>query len=233
MFDLEAILKYNMSELEAKAYKIALLWQDFSQKEFPNYKHTKLRKNGDPRKSLLFKYCYKLIKETQGLIKDEEYRLYVLAQLQILKTVSYETARIDPHSLCGDKAWRRWKKWKRIYEQKKLEFDNSTIEKSDELKASKSVIEKDLRKTKQFLTQRFGQTPSCQNIYQAMHDHTMIRWVIMDRISPYYLLLSPCVKSTIGDKTLNEFFLFDLDVYKKSIDDKVEKLFKEIFDYEF
>ena len=112
MFDLEAILHYQMPPLEAKAYKLALLWQDATAKEYPEYNHIRLRKKGDPRKSLLFKYCYKLARETQGLIPDEQYPLYILAQLHILKHIATDNlhARIGPEILCGEKAWWRWKK---------------------------------------------------------------------------------------------------------------------------
>ena len=49
---LEAIIDYEMDRLEAKAYKLLLLWLDKSRKMFPNYAHAKMKK-GDPRKSLI------------------------------------------------------------------------------------------------------------------------------------------------------------------------------------
>lgn len=56
---LEAILDYEMDELEGKAYKLCLIWLDRSRKVFPEYQHMGM-KRGDPRKSLIFKVCYKL-----------------------------------------------------------------------------------------------------------------------------------------------------------------------------
>ena len=83
----KTITQYKMDEIESRAYKVSLIWINRSRKIFPNYQHQRL-KNGDPRKSLLFKICYKLIRETQGGILDEEnYSLYVQAQLEVLKHI--------------------------------------------------------------------------------------------------------------------------------------------------
>ena len=45
MKELEPIIKYRMDSWEAKAYKIALLWEEECQREIPNEKFVKLRKN--------------------------------------------------------------------------------------------------------------------------------------------------------------------------------------------
>ena len=114
MNPLERILKYDMSPEEAKAYKLCLLWDSICQKEMPNYKFSKSKASGDPRKSLLFRYCYKLLKETKGLIGDKDYRLYITAQIHVLCSITDGEvhALISPQCLTGDKAWRRWKLWK-------------------------------------------------------------------------------------------------------------------------
>jgi len=65
MTDLELIIKYKMNDMESKAYKIALIWQEECRKEIPNEQYIRLKKNSDPRKSILFKHCYKLAKETK------------------------------------------------------------------------------------------------------------------------------------------------------------------------
>ena len=233
MFDLEAILQYGMNDLEAKAYKIALVWEEVTKKEFPNYQHARLRKKGDPRKSLLFKYCYKLVRETQGILQDAEYRLYILAQLHVLKNVSATDihARIDPGILCGDKAWKRWKMWKRLYDQKKKEQELDVSVAS--ISSSRSKIESELNRTKKFFFEKYNREPTYQQIYQAMHDHTMIRWVTIDRVSPYYVLLSPYVTRSLEQRGLEEFFLFDLGVYRESITPEIEDAFRSVFPHEF
>ena len=84
---LESISKYKMDEMESKAYKLAIKWVQLSKKIFPNYNHTVIKK-GDPRKSLIFKFCYKLARETNGLINEEDYDLYIRSQLDIIKHMS-------------------------------------------------------------------------------------------------------------------------------------------------
>ena len=64
MWLLEAPEKYNMDDLEAAACRIAASWLEQSRKAFPDYRHSTMKK-GDPRKSLIFKICYKLARETQ------------------------------------------------------------------------------------------------------------------------------------------------------------------------
>lgn len=233
MYDLEAIIQYDMNELEAKAFKVALLWEEVSRKEFPNYQHARLRRKGDPRKSLLFKYCYKLVRETQGIIPDAEYRLYILAQLHILKNISTTNihARIDPGILCGEKSWKRWNVWKRLYDQKKKEYEQETPV-ADKI-SSNPMIESELIRTKKFFFEKYDRDPNYQQIHQAMHDHTMIRWVTIDRVSPYYILLSPYVTRSLEGRGLESYFLFDLSVYRESITPEIEDIFRKVFVHEF
>lgn len=227
MYDLDAIIQYEMNPLEAKAFKIALLWQDLAGKEFPGYQHVRLRKTGDPRKSILFKYCYKLVRETQGIIPDHEYRLYILAQLHILKNFTKESyARIDPAILVGDRAWKRWKRWKYLYDRKVREEQTPLNEEGGR---PNIFMENELKRTKQFFEKTYGRLPTYAQIDQAMHDHTMIRWVTMARVSPYYILLSPYVKKSLGGSTLNEVFLFDLGVYEGSITPEIKAVFQKMF----
>ena len=81
--DLSKIIEYNMDDIEARAYKCCLLWVKICQKMFPKERYSKLRKSGDPRKSYLFKCCYKLVTECSGKLADGEYKLYIYAQCDI------------------------------------------------------------------------------------------------------------------------------------------------------
>jgi hypothetical protein len=73
----DAIFQWNMSPLEATPTS----WRSFGKNKSPNYfpkqKTAKLPLRSDPRKSTLFKYCWKLARETRGLLKVEEYQLYI------------------------------------------------------------------------------------------------------------------------------------------------------------
>lgn len=218
-----------MNELEAKAYKIALLWCELSQKILPDYKHVRLKKSGDPRKCHLFRYCYKLARETKGIIPDREYKLYITAQLHILKSINDGQihALIDPVALTGPRAWKRWQVWKRRYDKQ-----TQAPESADGLKVAESKIFRELDRTKEFLEKQFNGTPSLEDIKRCLREYTMIRWLTMGKVTPYYALLSPLIQKAL-DRGIEDVFLFDLSIYKVSITENVENYFKERFTNEF
>ena len=82
------------------------------------------------------------------------------------------------------------------------------------------------------MLEKFGHQPTCQDVEKALKDHSMVRWVTMHRVSPYYVLLSPWVSRVLDGKKWDEVFLFDLSVYKSSINDDVIKFFNEEFKHE-
>jgi len=222
-------VKYKMDELQTKAYRLCLLWDKLARKEFPNERHSRLRKTGDPRKSFVFKCCYKLVRQTLGLIPDEEYKLYITAQLHIMKiqTDGIVHGLVTPQILVGDKAWRRWRVWKKYYEREKIK--PRTVE---ELDVNPSLVLVELNRTKKFLTKELGDPPKYEKLEDKIKDLTFIRWVTVGKISPYYVLLSPFVKKLCGNE-YEEMFLFDFDVYKQNVCQEVKEYFKENFAYEF
>lgn len=230
--NLELILKYKMTDLEAKAFKLALLWDKMVKTELPEHNiHTHLRRSGDPRKSTLFKYTYKLISETRGLIPDEEYQLYIKAQLQILKAISDGTvhARISPECLVGEKAWKRWRMWK-------VKYDKISIMKKPEtahVSATETKIKSEIDKTKLFLEFQFGHQPTQEDINKSIKEKLMIKWITVNKVCAYYAILSPFLKKSFGGKTIEEVFLFDLGIYRSSINSVIEEYFRKVFDYEF
>lgn len=210
MNELELILKYKMTELEAKAFKICLMWQDLCKKEFPNERHIKITLNKDPRKTTLFKYCYKLIRETKGLLQsDKEYYIYILAQLQMLKLIKEGSvhALIEPQILVGDKAWKRWKLWKKKFDKKLKEFNDS---KQLGLVTNPRQIKIEIKKTLDFLNKKDKSKLTKENFE---------RWYANGSISPYYIALSDFAQKLISN--------FDFDLYKPSITPEIEKFYKE------
>jgi hypothetical protein len=221
MVNLEPILKYNMSVLEARAYKLSLLWIELVKQEFPNDKCSKLRKSGDPRKSILFRHCFKLAKETQGLIKPAEYKLYILAQLRSLAKMKVDDvhALIEPTILTGKNAWKRWKWWKWDYDKRMKQ----NIPDGSNNVMSSVLINQQLINTKNFLEKEGVVT---KDLVHLMIDNGKFKeWFKLEKISPYYLMLSPFVKSY--NKNLNEIFDKDFTIYK--ISEEIEQFFKEIF----
>lgn len=226
---LDAILQYNMNELETKAYKVCLLWLEVMDKELPDYHKTRLPK-GDPRKSLLFKYCYKLVRETNGLIPDDQYKFYVLAQIRSLKMISDGKvhALIEPGCLVGEKAWRRWKLWKYRFEKQLTKISNEGEIK--DIKAVDSQILAEFTRTKNFFTTNFGETFGPEDVKKFIENKDIIKWVAFSKVSPFYLLLSPLIKKSFSD--IENSFSVDVDFYQNSITPEVETAFKEFFPWD-
>ena len=148
--------KYKISdEGEKLAIKFLYHWIENRIKIFPNTIHSKFDREKDPRKGSAFKYCYKLQRETKGLLKEEDYELYVKAQLHMLKyfAIKYNNQAIiiEPQCLVGEKAWKRWKFYKFKYDSLK----NSPLDKPEKLsKIDLGVLKENLLRTKKLLSSK-------------------------------------------------------------------------------
>lgn len=225
---LEAIVDYKMDELETKAYKLSLLWIDKSRKIFPDYKHTEMKK-GDPRKSLIFKMCFKLARETQGVLEDKDYPLYIRAQLDILRHINTGKGHpvIDPNCLVGEKAWKRWKLWKKKYDA--ISAKPSEISVPTGPGAAKAL--KGLEATKEFIAKTIGPSPSLEKYQEAYLNNNLFRWANFGKLSPYYLAISPHIAKTMKAEDFKKLN-FDPDAYKPCITAEVLNVFKEMFPHE-
>ena len=225
MKELEPIIRYKMDQAEAKAYKIALLWEDECRRELPGESYVKLKKNADPRKSLLFKYCFKLARETKGIIPDPEIHMYIRAQIQVLKSIRHGEvhALVEPHCLVGDKAWRRWKFWKYRYD-KKLGIMPTSGEMK--IRTPEGKIKAEISSTLEFLTKM-----GC-NEFDTMlsRKEDIQRWHKIGEISSFYLVMSPWIRSIFGDAANLEF---DHLYYRASITPSAEEHFRQAFQHEF
>ena len=225
---LHLILDYDMDELQAKAFKVALLWEHFAPKEFPNYKISKLPKKGDPRKNnLLFKYRYKMVRDYKGLIEDGDLKLYVVAQLQILK--AFENALVTPNCLASANSWKRWEIWKKKYDKiNKQEIPQEVDEQPIALPAK---IKYELDNTKEFLLSKYEHIPTLEDLERNMSDGTLFRWVFLNKVSPYYIMLSEELQQAVKNKNkdITSYFKIDFGVYKNNITEDVKRYYKEIY----
>lgn len=217
---LDAIVDYNMDTGEARAYKLLLLWLDRSRKMFPDYKHAKMTQ-GDPRKSQIFKYCFKLQRETQGILEEADYPLYVRAQLEILKNITRGNTHslIDPNCLVGDKAWVRWKLWKRKYDER-----SKVIEDKVPMPANQVKVVEALNRTKEFLVKVFG-VITLEKFQESIQNKNFGRWLTLGKISPYYLVLSPIITQIFPEGIKN----MDLGIYREGITPEIKEYFVKIF----
>lgn len=229
MFDLNLLnKKYKMTELEIKALKVCNIWMELSRKVFPKYNHGKVAK-GDPRKTLMFKVCYKLVRETEAFIEENDYQLYVRAQLDILKHISLEKGHplIDVNCLIGDKAWKRWKLWKKKYD--------TTVQirsKSTNIKKNTNKINDLLKKTRDFFKITYGDSMNFEKFIEIEKNGDLYQHLNLGRISPYYLVLSPFFGKISNNVQIRKIH-FDLNIYKNGVDESVIEYFRNLFNYEF
>jgi hypothetical protein len=230
---LELILQYNMDEIEAKAFKIACLYLNLSKKFFPNYQHYRLPK-GDPRKSDLFRHCHKLVRTRDDKIADEDYRLYVRAQLDILRTIKKDDSHpfITPACLSGEKAWKRWLLWKSKYD-KLIESKMSTNSATTINVNSLQKIKKDLWRTKQFFIAWFDRLDPA-DIMESLKDRNIFRWYQTGSVCGYYLVLSSLVRNWLAKNPidLKKEFNIDLEKYKEAYNIEALEYLKSEFPYE-
>lgn len=219
---LDAVLKYKMTKLEALSFRVALLWEEITQKEFPNERFVRLRIKGDPRKSLLFKYCYTFVRQTQGILDPKEYRFYILAQIQLMSKMKNGEihALLEPCILVGPKAWIRWTWWKSKYDKNMRILTTN----ADDLKLIPQIesVKRDLLRTKKFL----GEI-SEEKVQQWFADKKLQEWIAINKISPYFILLHPMVQAFLVGKSINKVFERDLSIYK--ISDEIKTVFAEVY----
>jgi len=220
--------KYGMDDLEIKAAMVCDLWIKTSLHVFPDYKHARFPK-GDPRKSSVFKYCYKLVREIGDKLKDEEYQLYVRAQLDIMKHINIDGGHplISPLSLVGEKAWRRWKLWKKKYDA--TVNINSNHKKN---KIAPTKILEALKKTKDFITSVCGENPTYERFSELESSGGLFSGVNIGKISPYYLVMSPYFEKLEKERNIRKMN-FDINVYKDGLSESSMIAFKEMFNFEF
>lgn len=219
--------KYKMNALECKAMRILQYWIETSKIVFPDYKHPR-SPSGDPRKSNMFKYCYKLARESDEKLSEDDYQLYVRAQLDILKHINMGNGHplIGVHCLVGERAWKRWKLWKRKYD--------STVQikaKTSKPKNASPKVYEALKKTSEFLRQKTDNGNAYQRLLEFESSGEFYTWINIGKISPYYLVLSPYFEKLASERKLKKIN-FDLDVYKAAVDDGSKETFREMFPHE-
>lgn len=213
-----------MNDMEAKAFKIGLIWDDECSRNLPEEQHEKFKPGKDPRKTNLFRHCYKVAKETFGLIPDSEIQLYIRAQIQILKSIREGKvhALITPHCLVGERAWKRWKLWKRLYD--KSLSKNPTSEEIG-IMIKESMVRGELIRALSFMESKGLKD---EEKYRSSKQD-LARWASTGEISPFYFVLSPRIRLMFKEGEIT----VDYSLYRPSITPALEAMFKEKFSHEF
>lgn len=225
MKELEPIIRYKMNEMEAKAFKIALIWQEECGKEIRGESYARLKPSVDPRKTILFKYCFKLARETAGILAESEIPLYVRSQIQVLKSINDGKmhALIEPACLVGEKAWRRWKLWKSRYDRR-IECPRTSEEMC--VRATEGKMRTEISATKSFLERM-----KCLTFESfSARRQDINKWIKSGEVSCFYIVLSPWIREIFGNPIKMDFDYF---YYRASITPEVEQFFREAFVHEF
>tara|TARA_Y100000034_G_scaffold103692_1_gene129550 strand:+ start:24210 stop:24875 length:666 start_codon:yes stop_codon:yes gene_type:complete len=220
MVEEEKILTFRMTDKEAKAYRLALLWISLTRKFLPNDSSVSVATlpKGDPRKGYLFKQCWKLLRETSGLLEEQDYKYYFAAQLAMLKNVHKGEghAHVSHNVFVGEKAWVRWKVWKYKFDQKVDEMDLPPLM-HDEDNSIKELI-----RTKVFLQ---------KTAVSEFNLDSLKFWLSSGSISLVYIGLSPKVKKLANDPAV--VFNYDPSLLEKKLTPRVQDHFQEIFGGEY
>jgi len=204
-------------------------WLVYSQKICPDYRWAQHNlPKGDPRKSHLFKICYKMVRELEGNIKDEEIGLYIRSQLLILKAITADDLYplIEPRILCSKKSWPRWCIWKKRYDAAMMARTGQQTPKD---KPDIEVIRL-LEKDKAFLINIFRRVPTFDDIKDAFESRSLPRWTKLKKLSPFYSVLSPWVKKLLNGNNIQTYLQVDLTHCKVTA--TLESAFRQCFPQE-
>ena len=224
---IEAIFEWNMKPEEVEAYKLAITYDEEFRKLYPDADATVTRQNTvpmrfDPRKSNLFRHCWKLRRETRGLLEGSEYTNYIRANLIIIKL---NHGRVGPNAICGDKAWIRYKVWKRHFDRKQAEASAKAPAPSAATTDPKLIANID--RTKKFIFEKCDGAPTKEKMLELSKSGMFKFWLSSGKISPIYLALSPFLADDCAK--LAEACSISLALTRESVTAEV----KEYFDYEF
>lgn len=224
-----AILDFKMSDHEADAYKLAIMYNEEFQRVFRGQnvdgqlvRRNVLPKRGDPRKSNLFRYCWKLLRETRGLLQPTDRRMYLRAQLS---AVAGKGGHIEPNILVGDRAWWRWKVYKWLWEKKLASINCEAPPPSATTTDPK--IAKELVFTKKHIFEKSEGEPTQEKIDAFVESGIARFWVMQGKLSKFYIVLSPWM-SKYKERLAKECS-FDL----KLVDSKINDSLREYFNHEF
>lgn len=223
-----------MSIEEAETFHIALTYEKEYRRMFTGLvdgqavRRNSLPRRSDPRKSNLFRQCWKLRRETRGLIDQNEYKNYVKANFFIIKA---HGGHVEPNCVTGDKAWIRYKVWKRRYDQKIAEMESQKPPPSVSTTHPKVVAEID--RTKKFLFEKCEGQPSFEKINKFVAEGIFRLWVATSKVSPYYLALSPFVQKTNCKSTLFSVCTCSESLIKEKITEEIEGYFRHEYKYEY
>lgn len=232
----DAILEWNMTQDEAMVYKIACIYDREFRRIFPirtdqmrgsSFSRNTISRRGDPRRSYLFRHCWKLRRETRGLLEPHQWRQYIVANLTIIKL---NDGSVEPNSICGDKAWCRWKLFERWFNEK--EAEKACVAPPPSVSTTDPKIVKEIDTTKKFLFERCEGEVTEEKIKDFIDNGIMRFWVMTGKVSRYYIMLSPLMDKFCNVEEFAEQCSFDPSLFREKISDEVREYFKHEYQHE-
>lgn len=230
MHEYDTIFQWKMTSTEAEVLNLAVCYEREYRKLFTeiadgqDIRRNSLPKKSDPRKSNLFRHCWKMRRETRGLLESHEYKLYILGNLTILKL---QKAHVEPNGICGDKAWIRYKVWKRHYDQKVSDIAATAPPPSISTTNPKIIYQID--KTKKFLFERCEGQPTFEKIKSFVDNGIFKLWVATGKVSQFYVVLSSFMAKACNVDKFSEQCSFSF----KLLCEKCTPEIKEYFCHEY
>ena len=219
-------IKMNFNEDETFAYQLLCIWIDLRQKFIPDYLHTPLPKNlKNLRNSLLFKQILKFVRDNRRRFKGFQFVIFMTAQLQILGKLHKEgkAVLIEASCLTGKSADARYAVWK-----KQIQAANKVTKITYEFVASN--LEFDLKNTYESIKTFCKNDINFENY--AKESSSILKFAILKKISPVYVLLSPWVKQlpTQLQNDLND--ILNIETYKNFDLTNAMPMFNKFFKHE-
>lgn len=217
------VKKYNIiDKQEIRALTLYHHWVVNIKKILPDMRHGKFNEDKDPRKSNIFRYCYKLQREST--LEEKNYENYIRAQLIILKFLSkkYNTELvIDVNCICGEKAWKRWK----VYQARLIKTKNDSVNKYISF-PNITKLEKEFNSTFIFLKDKI-QILNEENIKNNIEN--IVIWFNLRKINPYFIIYNRIINNMYSHEDIRKIFKIDPILYLERTNDRIRQLYFKIF----
>lgn len=224
-YDPHLALELKLTTEEILAYQLVCAWYDLTSKIIPNYYHTAIRRSSDIRKLLIFKQMIKYVRERKNEFKGFQYVIFMRAQIEICAKLQSEGKKvlIDPSLLYGKKSTARWIVWKNLIKQKR----------NNELATysySKASLQSEFEKTSNTFKKILEDNVTVENYIN--HSSDILKFVILKRISPLYVLCSNWVKHLPENIKKDIVDISNIENFKDFDLSNVRKEYENHFSYE-